>query len=89
MICRGDLRKRLACLELVEHTGCLGIEARCHFLLAPARLDLIFHLLERTLARGRDPGDVVPDISVFELQRIALDPDVGGERGGQKALRIG
>src|SRR5262249_55386224 len=44
---------------------------------------------ERTLARGRGPHDVVPDVAIFELQRITLDPDVRGERRGEKTLRVG
>jgi hypothetical protein len=49
----------------------------------------ILDFVERALARRGDPGDVVPDVPVLELQRIALDPDVCGESRGEKTLRVG
>ena len=89
VLCRGDFGQRRAGFELVQDFGRLGVETGRDFLLAPARLDLILHLLERALARWRYADDVVPDVAVLHLQRVALDADVGAERPGQQPLRIG
>ena len=56
---------------------------------APARLDLLLDFVERAFPRGRYSHDVKPDVAVLELERIALDTDVGGKRQRQQALRIG
>ena len=67
----------------------LVVQARGDLLLAPARLDLLLDLVERPLARGRDAGDLVPDVAALDLQRIAVDADVGRERGRQQPLGVG
>ena len=39
--------------------------------------------------RRRDAGDVVPDVAVLRLQRVALHADIGRENRRQQALLIG
>src|SRR3984893_11055346 len=65
--------------QLVEALGRLGLEPGGDLVVAPLRLDLAFHLVERALARRRDAGDVVPDIAAVGFQRIVVDADVGRE----------
>ena len=79
----GELRQRGAGLELAEHVVGLGLQALGDLVVAPARFDLVLHLVERALARRRDAGDVEPEIAaVRQLQRIVVDPDVAGKRCG-------
>src|SRR5581483_8573012 len=53
-------------------------------IVAPAVFHLVLHLVERALIRGRVSGDFEPDKAVIvgDLQRIIVDPDIGGEGGG-------
>ena len=51
VVCRGYFGQRPTGFELVQHLGCLGVQTRRDFLLAPARLDLVLDLVERTFAR--------------------------------------
>src|SRR5215468_4472608 len=89
MVCRGYFGQRPSGFELVQHLGCLGVQTRRDFLLAPARLDLVLDLVERTFARRRDAGDVVPDVAVLKPQGVTFDADIGGKRPGEKPLRVG
>src|SRR5215467_8808069 len=89
MVCGGYFSQRPTGFELVQHLGCLGLQPRRDFLLAPARLDLVLDLVERTFARRRDAGDVVPDVAVLKPQGVAFDADIGGKRPGEKPFRIG
>ena len=47
------------------------------FVITPALLDLVLHLVETAIMCGSDAGDVVPDEAAVVFDRIVVDTDVG------------
>src|SRR5262249_36409758 len=68
-------------LELVDQLGGFGLQPRGDLVFTPARFDLFLDLVQRAIARGRNPGDVVPDIAAVDLEQIVVDTDIGIEGG--------
>ena len=51
--------------------------------------DLALDLVESAVARRRDAGDVVPDVTAVGFERIVVDADVGGEGGADDSPACG
>ncbi len=86
---RGESVERVAVLELVEQVGGLRLQSRCDLVLAPALFNLALDLVERTIARRRDAGNVIPDVTAVGLDRIVIDADIGSECGADDIAGMG
>ena len=78
----GDGVECVAALELVDEfalpwpAAAMAISSS-----RTARLDLALDLVERSVARRRNAGDVVPDVAAVGRDRVVVDADVGGKGG--------